>query len=880
MKSGFFLCLMSLLAGSILLLNGCAGVGTPSSQSQTTYQLTVTAPKAGTGTITSSPAGISCPTTCSASFTQGTMVTLTATPGTNYYFAGWGGSCSGTTCSFPINAATSVSATFNPGVGLTVALAGAGTGTVTSTPAGINCSAATPSTCTASFAPKAQVTLNETPATGDTFAAWSGAGCSGTATCSLTLTTGTTVTATFNSAYAALTVSLAGTGTGTVTSTPAGIDCSNGSATGCSFGFAPNTQITLTETPGPNSTFTSWTGCTGSTSCAFPFTTAETITATFGPSNIYGSLNHIIFFAQENRSFDHYFGYMRQYWANQTPPIPDQSFDGLPQFNPTSGIAPLYGAPPTVPGCQLSSDADSCTPDPTNPIQSFSFHSLILPSGKVGTVCEENQSPFWNEAHNDWDYTNPADQPAEVGPTGAPDPPLNGFVFTAAYDARSNGFMDVNGVRGMGYFEDSDLNFYYSLATDFGTSDRWFSPVMDRTQINRAYMYAATSQGYAYPPGGGTNDSKPFTAKTIFEALQDAGISWKIYVDPTNTYYKNSSGVTEDCSTEAAGEAQDMCLAGSSYMNQFVYEAQIQNAATGLWQHFAPISQFAIDLQDDATFPQFAYIEPASSAGLDEHPSDADGSPVNVQLGAQYVQTYIVKPFLQSPTWQDSALIFTYDEAGGLYDHVSPQPATPPGDDLSPFDLVSGDICDKSGESLGVGTCTFGWTGYRVPLIVISPYSRQNFVSHTVRDTTAVLKMVETRFGLSQLTNRDGSQPDMTEFFDFVGKPWATAPTPPTQNAGGTGGICDQTPAASWHEPPEVRAEVTGSGSVSSSPTSAIDKCTVDCTGVFSTGTVVTLTATPDTGSTFTGWGGACSGTTTCTVTPTTLSTVKATFTP
>ncbi|MGB8989539.1 MAG: hypothetical protein WCC37_23275, partial [Candidatus Sulfotelmatobacter sp.] len=197
------------------------------------------------------------------------------------------------------------------------------------------------------------------------------------------------MTATFNGPYAALTVSIAGTGTGTgtVTSTPAGIDCSSGSATGCSFSFAPNTQITLTETPGPNSTFTSWTGCTGSTSCSFSFTTAETITATFGPSNIYGSLNHIIFFAQENRSFDHYFGYMRQYWANNG--IPDQSFDGLPQFNPTSGIAPLYSAPPTVPGCQLSSDADSCTPDPTNPIQSFSFHSLLLPSGKVGTVCEE-----------------------------------------------------------------------------------------------------------------------------------------------------------------------------------------------------------------------------------------------------------------------------------------------------------------------------------------------------------------------------------------------------------------------------------------------------------------------------------------------------------
>src|ERR1700722_1481058 len=131
------------------------------------------------------------------------------------------------------------------------------------------------------------------------------------------------------------------------------------------------------------------------------------------------------------------------------------------------------------------------------------------------------------------------------------------------------------------------------------------------------------------------------------------------------------------------------------------------------------------------------------------------------------------------PNWTDLAIIFPYHKPGGFYDHVPPQPATPPGDYLSPFDLVADDICDKAGQELGRGTCDFAWTGYRVPLIVISPYSVKNFVSHTVRDTTAVLKMVETRFGLAPLTARDAAQPDMTEFFDFVNKPWATPPTPP-----------------------------------------------------------------------------------------------------
>lgn len=862
MKSyrSFWVLAVSVLA--TLLLAGCGGTSSNSTPPpNSSFQLTVTAPAAGAGTITSSPAGINCPSTCTASYPSGTKVTLTATPGSNYFFGGWGGACSGTTCTITISAPASVSASFVPGDGLTVAIAGSGT--VTSTPAGINC----PTTCSGTFPENGKVTLTETPGSGDFFSGWSGSTCSGTAPCTLTITAATNVTATFspNAGGNVLSVTTTGAGIGTVTSTPAGINCSAGSATSCSATFAPNSMVTLTETPAANNVFAGWSGgCTGTGACSVTLSaSSNSVTATFGGS-LQANINHIVLFSQENRSFDHYFGYMRQYWANNG--ITDQSFDGLPQFNPTSGIAPLYGNPPAVPGCNLANDANSCDPDPTNPITSFHFAS----------VCEENQSPFWNEAHNDWDYANPADQPAETTP------PLNGFVYTAAYDARSNNFMDVNGVRAMGYYQDTDLNYYYSMATNFGTSDRWFSPVMDRTQVNRMYILAATSQGDAYPIGGGYNDDKVLTATTIFESLQAAGITWKIYVNPVNTSF---NGV--NCETAAPGQDQDICLAGVSYMNMFAYESQIQNASTNLWQHFAPISQFAIDAQDDATFPQFSLIEPASSAGLDEHPSDSDGSPVNVQDGAYYVQNTIIDPFMRSAAWNDSALIFTYDEAGGLYDHVPPQPAAPPGDFLAPTDLESslGDICTKSGQTLGQGTCSFAWTGYRVPVIVISPYSVKNFVSHTVRDATAVLAMVETRFGIAPLTGRDASYKNnpatsMNEFFDFVNKPWATPPSPLPQSKSGT---CDQTPPASWNEPPVLTVAVSGTGSVSSSP-AGIDACTStteSCSAPFSTGTIVTLTATPGTGSTFTGWSGAgCTGTSTCSVTMTGAESVTAAFTP
>jgi phospholipase C len=862
-----------------LILAGCGGSpnSTTTTQQQqpppTNYQLSVTAPAAGTGTIASTPAGINCPGTCSASFASGTKVSLSETPAATYTFTGWGGSCSGTgACSVTMAANASVTAAFSAAgpVALTVALTGSGTGMVTSTPAGINC----PGTCSANFASGTTVSLAASP-TG--FGGWGG-GCSGTGACSVTMTASENVSASFTTTLPlfAVSVALTGAGSGTVTSSPAGINCSTASTAVCTYNFIQNTAVTLSATPITNDTFAGWSGsCTGTAPCSVTVTGASSVSAAFGGS-LQNNINHIILFAQENRSLDHYFGSMRQYWANNG--FPDQQFDGLPQFNPTSGISPLYGPPPSVPGCDPTQPPPAgCTVDPTNQISSFHFAS----------VCQENQSPFWNEAHNDWDYQNPADQPAEANP------PLNGFAFTAAYDARSLGYMDVNGVRAMGYFNGTDLNYYYYMASNFGTSDRWFSPVMDRTQVNRMYLLAATSQGDAYPIGGGVNDNHVLTATTIFEALQNAGISWKIYVDPQNVFDSNGKQCTNEVS-----DANALCLIPVSYINMFAYEKTIidsQGQTPDLLLNIVPISQFKIDVAN-GTLPSFAYIEPASQAGLDEHAADSDGYPVNVQEGALYAENNVINPLMTSPSWKDSVLVLTYDEAGGYYDHVPPQPATAPGntasDPSTPTDLNPAiyDICTKPGEVMGEGTCSFGWTGYRVPVTVISPYSVKNFVSHTIRDNTAVLAMVESRFGIAPLTARDQSQADLNEFFDFVNEPWATPPTPPTQTIfgqkAGSPPPCDLTPPASWNEPPPppptLSVTVSGNGSVSSSPV-GINACTANsgtCTAPFTSGTSVTLTATPDTGNTFSGWTGAnCTGTSTCTVDMTASTSVTATFT-
>jgi hypothetical protein len=159
-----------------------------------TYSLTVSKTGTGYGTVTSSPAGINCGSTCSASFNQNTLVTLSATPAAGSSFTGWSGSCSGTgTCQVTMSANKSVSADFTVNTEtLTVSKTGTGSGTVTSSPAGIDCG----STCSASFNQNTLVTLSATPAAGSSFAGWGG-DCSGTSDCVVTMSEDKSVTAEF-----------------------------------------------------------------------------------------------------------------------------------------------------------------------------------------------------------------------------------------------------------------------------------------------------------------------------------------------------------------------------------------------------------------------------------------------------------------------------------------------------------------------------------------------------------------------------------------------------------------------------------------------------------------------------------------------------------
>ncbi len=166
------------------------------------FDLVVSKSGTGSGTVNSSPSGIDCGADCSESIAGGTEVTLTATPATGSTFTGWNGAgCSGTsTCTVTMSEARAVNAEFAvvpPGsFNLAITKSGTGAGTVTSSPAGIDCG----SDCSETLVDGTSVTLTASPTTGSSFAGWSGSGCSGSSTCTVVMSEARAVTAEFTAA--------------------------------------------------------------------------------------------------------------------------------------------------------------------------------------------------------------------------------------------------------------------------------------------------------------------------------------------------------------------------------------------------------------------------------------------------------------------------------------------------------------------------------------------------------------------------------------------------------------------------------------------------------------------------------------------------------
>ena len=238
-----------------------AGTSAYSAEGCATVKSTLSITKIGSGTVTSSPAGINCGSDCSEPYLSNTIVTLSATGAAGFVFAGWSGNSdctdglvtmnSNKTCTATFNAAAQAF-TLNVTVVKAISSSGTGNGTVTSNPAGINCG----SDCSESYTSGTIVALSAIPATGSIFSGWSGSGCS---TGSVTMNTSRNCTATFNVQPVqtfGLSVAKTGTGNGTVTSSPAGINC----GTDCLESYANGTVVVLSAIPAAGSVFFGWSG--------------------------------------------------------------------------------------------------------------------------------------------------------------------------------------------------------------------------------------------------------------------------------------------------------------------------------------------------------------------------------------------------------------------------------------------------------------------------------------------------------------------------------------------------------------------------------------------------------------------------------------------
>jgi phospholipase C len=301
-------------------------------------------------------------------------------------------------------------------------------------------------------------------------------------------------------------------------------------------------------------------------------------------------------------------------------------------------------------------------------------------------------------------------------------------------DGRNDGFVrSVSGAVGMGYWTRDDLPWAYSLATTFPLADRWFGSLLGQTQPNRRYLLAATSLGMV-------NDVLrenllPAPHGTILDRLDQHGISWRNYYSsfpPTTALFPRD---------------------------------EIHDRANVI-----PVDRFFADAQS-GDLPAFAIIDPDFGFSSEENPQ-------NIVRGEVFAAS-IVDAALHSPAWPRTLLVWTFDEGGGYYDHVPPPVAVPP-DSIPPLHPAP----HYDG---------FARYGFRVPAVVISPWSRPDHVTGVLHDHTSILAMLERKWNLPPLTHRDAAAADLLDFLDLSQPAFLDPPPLAAPHAGPAQTACEHT---------------------------------------------------------------------------------------
>lgn len=357
-------------------------------------------------------------------------------------------------------------------------------------------------------------------------------------------------------------------------------------------------------------------------------------------------------------------------------------------------------------------------------------------------------------------------------------------AWAAALTAYNDGGMDrfdliagaIGGSNNYVQASQADIPNYWTLAQSFVLSDNFYSSLHGPSFPNHLYTIAAQSGGVEDNPGGARPDAAPapkvgpcghssmscplageaglepddipplpqrkgvwgcdadpkekvavldqegdvieiypcLDFPTLGDELTAAGVSWKMYAPAEGSY--------------------DGGFQGSGGYIWTIYNAIRHMRDSDEWKtHIVPTEQFAIDAKA-GNLPAVSWISTPSP--VSEHPpsSTCEGENWTVSL---------LQALASGPHWNDSAMFITWDDFGGFYDHVAPTQI------------------DKFG------------LGFRVPLLVVSPFAKPGYIDHTRAEFSSVLKFIETNWDLPPLTDRDRDSPDMTQVFDFHQTPRA-----------------------------------------------------------------------------------------------------------
>jgi phospholipase C len=320
---------------------------------------------------------------------------------------------------------------------------------------------------------------------------------------------------------------------------------------------------------------------------------------------------------------------------------------------------------------------------------------------------------------------------------GCDDPDHSFTGGRVEYDnGASDGWLRANSndLFSIGFYLPSDLSFLGQTAPQCTVCDRYFAAIMAETQPNRIYQHAAQTDSLTNREGLALLNF--VTLPTIWDRLSQSNVS--------GFYYH-------------AGPA-------------------IIGSVLSLWglTKYSAIS-FGIDqfYQDctNGTLPAVSFVDPlltssplvGDTGGTDDHPHS------DIRNGEAFLAS-VYNAIVSSPNWSSTVLVINFDEWGGFFDHVPP-PVVP---------------IEPAEQSLG----NDGRLGFRVPCLVISPWSRRGYVPHEQFDHTSVLKLIENRWGLAPLTVRDAGANDLADVLDLDHPNFAAPPVITNVPGGPFGGPC------------------------------------------------------------------------------------------